>query len=262
MNLLKLVIIIILLIFFLFFIKSVDRRFKIIEEGFDGKNKSDDNRIPKIIIQTWKNTDIPEKYKEDVASIKKMNPDFTYMLFTDKDIEEFLKTKYPQYYQTYKKLPVFIQKIDFFRYVAIYHYGGFYFDLDISAMKPLRDLLDHQCIFPIDLHLTPERCARKRFKPFCDKNEKIMIGQYAFGAKKKNSFVKKLIDRINDNIDKYIRDEKTDPSLNYVYQTTGPDFVTNMYLENEGKEDVFILYNKEGQYFGDYARHNHYGTWK
>ena len=33
---------------------------------------------------------IPNKYKEYVNSLKRINPDYKYMLFDDKDIEEAL----------------------------------------------------------------------------------------------------------------------------------------------------------------------------
>lgn len=90
----------------------------------------------------------------------------------------------------------------------------------------------------------------------------FLVGQYAFGAKPRDEFVKKLIDYINDNINSYIEKGKNNKSLRYVYTTTGPDFVTDMYLDYDNTYKIHILkYDKE-QYFGKYAKHNHYGTWK
>jgi len=100
----------------------------------------DNNYIPKIIVQTWKTKNVPLKYINDVKSIKKYNSDFQFLFFSDEEIDEFLKKYYPIYYESYLKLPVKIQKIDYFRYIAIYHYGGFYFDLDMRGMYPLNDL--------------------------------------------------------------------------------------------------------------------------
>ena len=39
--------------------------------------------IPKIIHQTWKTKDLPQNYKKWSNSIKKMHPDWTYILWTD-----------------------------------------------------------------------------------------------------------------------------------------------------------------------------------
>ena len=228
------------------------------KEYFDNQEK-----IPKIIIQTWKTKDIPDKYKEDVDSVKKYNKDYEFLFFDDNDIETFLKNNYPKYYESYMKLPVKIQKIDYFRYIAIYHYGGFYFDLDMRCLNPLDELLDYDCIFPVDDNLNGKKCNKVRFNNMCNNNIKVLLGQYAFGAKPKNEFIKLLIDNIHNNVDKYIEDhKKIKNKFVYIYTTTGPDFVTNIYMNYINKQMVHILEYEDGEYFGKYAKHNHYGTWK
>lgn len=222
------------------------------------------NKIPKIIIQTWKSEDIPDKYIKDILSLKKYNLDFEFKFFSDQDIDNFLKNNYPEYYKIYKKLPKKIQKIDYFRYVAIYHYGGFYFDLDISGLKSLASLCNKSCIFPIDMHIKKEMCKDTRYKFYCKNNMNYLLGQYAFAAVPKHPFIKKIIESINKNIDKYILDSRTPfgDTHNYVYKSTGPDFITDVYMSYNNKKDITILYHPNGQYFGNYAKHNYYGTWK
>jgi len=216
--------------------------------------------IPKIIIQTWKNKDIPKQYWEHIQTVKNHNPDYEYKYFTDEDIEQFLRKEYPQYYETYRKLPVKIQKIDFFRYVAVYHYGGFYFDLDMTGLEPLNDLLGYDCVFPVDEIISPQMCRFYRYKPFCDKGYRFLLGQYAFAARAKHPFIKELIESIHANVNDYIK--VVDKSEQYVYSTTGPDFVTNIYINYANKSQVHILNNNMRQFFGNYAKHNYFGTWK
>jgi mannosyltransferase OCH1-like enzyme len=243
----------ILLIFYLLNKSLINEK-----EFFDNQQK-----IPKIIIQTWKSKDIPDKYKEDIDSLKKYNSDFEFLFFDDNDIETFLKNNYPQYYESYIKLPVKIQKIDYFRYIAVYHYGGFYFDLDMSCFYPLEDLLNYDCIFPVDDNLNGRKCNKVRFNNMCNNNMKVLLGQYAFGAKPRNEFIKLLIDNIHNNVDKYIEDYKKKGNKRvYVYVTTGPDFVTNLYMNYSNKSSIHILEYEDGQYFGKYAKHNQNGTWK
>ena len=249
--------IIIIVIFFIFYIVNINLKINRFEKF------ENESTIPKIIIQTWKDNKIPYKYKNDIESVKKYNPKYKYLFFTDKDIEIFLKNYYPIYYSTYLKLPILIQKIDFFRYVAVYHYGGFYFDLDMTGLYPLDDLLDYDCIFPVDQNIRPDRCNVKRLKKYCQNGMNILLGQYAFGAKPKNNFIKKLIDNIHHNIDTYIEDYKTEgQTLQYVYSSTGPDYVTDVYMEYNKKDDIHILEYDAAQFFGKYAKHNFYGTWK
>lgn len=256
-HLFIIIIFILFLYLMLYFINHKLKYKHIIYENFE------DNTIPKIIIQTWKTKVIPDKYNEDVLSVKKYNNDYQYLFFSDEDIVYFLKSNYPDYYQTYLKLPVIIQKIDFFRYIAIYHYGGFYFDLDMTSFYSLNELLNYNCVFPVDQNINAENANKPRLKKFYNAGLLAMLGQYAFGAKPQHPFLKRLIDSIHDNIENYIDlYKKYGKTLQYVYSTTGPDFVTNVYLNYNDKSDIHILdYNKD-QYFGKYAKHNYYGTWK
>jgi mannosyltransferase OCH1-like enzyme len=217
--------------------------------------------IPKIIIQTWKTNTVPQRYMTLIESVKANNPDYEYLFFTDESIEKFFKTHYPEYWNTFTKLPVKIQKIDFFRYVAVYHYGGFYLDLDISVLKPFDPLLQYSCVFPVDEYIDMRLCKHPRYKSYCEKGHNFLLGQYAFGASPKHPFIKILIDRIHNNLNKYIR-QVDFASEDYIYKTTGPDFVTDIYIDYKNKNGIKILDNGKRQYFGDYARHNFFGTWK
>lgn len=225
--------------------------------------KFSNTKIPKIIIQTWKDENIPEKYIPEILSIKKNNPDYKYLFFTDNDIEKFIIDNYPQYYETYLKLPVKIQKIDFFRYIAIYHFGGFYMDLDMHCYTSFDNLLDYDSVFPQDMTITDSKCEAKliRYLDYCNNTtQRFLLGQYAFAAKKNNPFIKALIDNIVSNLEDIIKFK--DNSYLYIYKTTGPDYVTDVYLDWKDKESIHILRFPDDQCFGRYAVHNHYGTWK
>lgn len=245
--------------------KNPIESFKII---FNDDYSSKKEKIPKNIIQVWKswtNKDPFLIYKKNINLLKSTNPSYEYMFFKDKEIDTFFTENYPEYYDTYNKLPINIQKVDFCRYVILYHYGGFYFDLDIEAIHPLDDfLLNNECVFPIDEIINKEMCIYERFNDFCDKTN-VLLGQYGFACCKKSNFMKHLIDAINDNIDNYIqlyKKIKNSSTEVYVYQTTGPDFVTKEYINYKEKENIYILTYRERQYFGKYARHTYHGTWK
>jgi len=246
-----------------------------VNEKFTGISNK---QIPKIIIQTWKDDQIPGKYYNDVESVIKKNSDYKYLFFTDKNIDDFLMNNYSNYYSSYKKLPLKIQQIDYFRYIVIYHYGGFYFDLDIFCHESFNDLLKYNCVFPVDTNLYNSDCSKDRITYYCDnKLLKInyLLGQYAFGATQNNEFIKYIIDGIHNNIDNYIKqynDLMNDTKLNndekkvkkeyYVYKSTGPDYITEKYLTFNNKQNIHILKHHRNQQFGKYAVHNHYGTWK
>lgn len=93
--------------------------------------------IPKIIHQTWKTKNLPENLKFCVNSWKKYNPEYTYMFWSDKDIDIFIREKYPQYIDIYSKLTQGIQIADLFRILILHYYGGIYVDIDFECLRPI-----------------------------------------------------------------------------------------------------------------------------
>ena len=141
------------------------------------------------IIQTYKTYNIPELCKPFVESVKKLNPKCNYMFFTDDDIIEFIKTNTPEYYDTFIKFPFKIQQIDFFRYIAIYFYGGLYLDLDVENTMGFDDLDLTKCIFPMEITNNSDVLLQKQHVHY-------LLGNYAFYAPKGSLFVKNIIDNI------------------------------------------------------------------
>ena len=226
-----------------------------------------ENNIPQNIIQTWKNNNIPQNYINLTNSVKNNNKNYNYIFFTDNNIEIFLKNKYSKYYNTYLKLPLKIQKIDFFRYIALYHYGGFYMDLDMECIKSFNSLLNNYAVFPIDIIFTNKNINNIRYRKYLSTGLKGTVGQYAFACTTKNEFMKYLIDNIHNNINKIIKDYdilKNNKSniRRYVYSSTGPDYVTDCFLKFKDRSKIKILDNNISQTFGTYATHKHMGTWK
>lgn len=231
--------------------------------------------IPRIIIQIWVQKDpkspkkIPVFELDYMKRFKTLNPSFQHMFFEDDDVDTFFKQNYPEYYSTYQQLPAFIQKLDFFRYLVIYHYGGFYFDMDVEPHKPLDDaVLNHSAIFPIDEYANDLQCKSSRMKSLCLVGQNFLLGQYAFGAVAKHPFFKMMVDKIHRNVQNYVKIYQQIQNVDreavhyYVYKTTGPDFVTDCYVEYPNKHQFYILSNGRRQVFGDYGTHKYVGVWK
>ena len=101
----------------------------------DNNNNNNIIIIPKIIHQTYKTFDtIPNKWLYTQQLVRTHNADFEYMFWTDVTLREFLFTNYPYFLSTYDSYPYAIQRIDAVRYFLLYHYGGFYIDLDIGII--------------------------------------------------------------------------------------------------------------------------------
>lgn len=115
------------------------------------------NPIPKIIHQTYKDENLPSKWSHVPLSYKNTMPDYEYMFWSDKKIQEFLEQNYPWFLPTFESYEYHIQRVDSIRYFILYHYGGIYVDMDVGAKIRLDDVLKgHDVIIPItpDLGVT------------------------------------------------------------------------------------------------------------
>src|SRR5579871_716760 len=98
--------------------------------------------IPKIIMQTWKTSDVPDKWKTSPQSIEWFMPTWKRVLMTDKDNREFIQENFPDFLPYYDNFEYNIQRADAVRYAWLYVNGGLYMDLDIELIKPLDDLFN------------------------------------------------------------------------------------------------------------------------
>jgi mannosyltransferase OCH1-like enzyme len=236
--------------------------------------------IPKIIIQTWKCKDLPPYYKKTQNLILRHNPDYRYIFFDDQDILRFIKERYPSFEPLLKKFKRKIQIIDFFRLLAVYEYGGFYFDMDVEVIDKLDSLLDNSCVFPVEM----KRNNRILKKIGYDYN----LGNYAFAATPRNPVIWAIIEEIvkviedphrlvgkgmhpklADMISEVSDNSEAELSHEYVYHTTGPVIVSKVVFDAlAGGKSVKLLYPKNWPSrsswfrFGKYAKHTMTGTWK
>jgi mannosyltransferase OCH1-like enzyme len=177
--------------------------------------------IPKIIHTTWKNKNIPVEWNESHESCKKINEGYTHRLWTDDDMDKFVKDEYPSMYDLYKSYKYHIQRCDAFRYMVLYKYGGIYIDLDIGCKKSLDDLLNNPLV------LVKSQNVRSSFT-----NSFMMV-------KEKHEFMKYCIDnlKIHSNSLKFLGKHF------HIMNSTGPSFLTKMVQEFK-PIDLKIL-NKE-----------------
>jgi len=144
-------------------------------------------RIPKRIIQTGRHVTQPLLSRAMMMNIRLLNPDYDFLFFDDQGVEAFFDQEFPQYRAVFESFRFSIQRYDFFRYLAVYRYGGFYFDLDVLLASDLSDLLSFGCVFPFE-GLTLSHHLRH------DHGIDWEIGNYAFGAAPGHPFLKAVID--------------------------------------------------------------------
>ena len=217
--------------------------------------------IPKRIIQTDKVVSRSLRTRAMVSNIRLLHPDYEYLFFDDQAVEDFIDREFPQYRAVFDGFRFPIQRFDFFRYLAVYRYGGFYFDMDVLLASTVSDLLDSGCVFPFE-GLTFSHLLRTQYKMDWE------IGNYAFGAAPGHPFLKAIIENC-------VRAQKDPawvkpmlvglPPLSkwefYVLYTTGPGLVTRTLAENpELARTVMVLFPKDVCDFGNWNRFGDIGV--
>lgn len=224
--------------------------------------------IPKLIIQTGPPA-IPLLLRSAIAGVRLLHPAFEYRFFTDADIESFLREVFPQYEKVYHSFPYRIQRYDFFRYLAVYHYGGFYLDLDIFLARDLEPLLSSECVFPFE-ELTAVPYFWDEFRM------DWQLGNYAFGAAPKHPFLGAIIESCLEAaadcswVAPMLRSTPRHLRPDYhVLNTTGPGLVSRTYAENQqlvGSIDILFPEDvrdpRTWHHFGSYGVHHMAGSWR
>jgi glycosyltransferase involved in cell wall biosynthesis len=225
--------------------------------------------IPKRIIQTGRSTAQPLRVCAMMSNIRLHNPDFDYLFFDDAEVERFIDEEFPEYRPVFDGFKFKIQRYDFFRYLAVYRYGGFYFDLDVLLARGVSSLLEFGCVFSFE-GLTYSRHLREKH------NLDWEIGNYAFGASAGHPFLKAVIDNCVTAqkdaswVSPMMRDLPFLSKQDFlVLYTTGPGMLTRTFAERPDlAKTVKVLFPddvcdfKNWNHFGEFGAHLMDASWR
>lgn len=230
--------------------------------------------IPKRIIHIWCGTaEMPLLLKSAIINVKLLHPDFEYLFFGDREVNEFVRELYPQYESVFESFRFPIQRYDFFRYLAVHHYGGFYLDLDVFLARDLTPLLERNCVFPF------EEVTRIPFF-WSEYRMDWQIGNWAFGAEPGHPYITAIIENcvrgckdeswvmpMMAGIPKLLLGSRWDQY--YVTNSTGPGLISRTLAETPALwGDIDVLFPEDvgdprGWYhFGEFGVHANAGTWR
>jgi hypothetical protein len=224
--------------------------------------------IPARIIQTAKTQELNLEQRAFSANLRLLHPSYEWCFFDDLDAARFIDSEFPQYRKIFDSFEYAIQRFDFFRYLAVYRLGGFYFDLDVLLARDISELRSCDCVFPFE-GLTLSRLLRAHGMDW-------EIGNYAFGASADHPFLKAVIDNC-------VRAQKEPgwtmelmrgvPFLSKgeyrVLYSTGPGVLSRTVAENpQIADDITVLFPDDvcdirlWHRFGDIGVHLMDGSWR
>lgn len=195
----------------------------IVEHGFL-EVRTMGEQIPKIIHQVFLQQQLPKIFQQNIDTMKSMNPEWEFRLYDDVDIINFIKSEFPNLLAIYNKInPIYgAAKVDFFRYLIIYFYGGLYLDIKSSLEIPLdqvikvtdKYLLSHWANKPGE---TYENWGMYDDLP----NQNGEFQQWHIAAVEGHPFLKNVIENVCTNIINY-NPFKSETGQLGIYKATGP----------------------------------------
>ena len=199
------------------------------------------DKIPKIIHQTAPSE--TEKWNpiwfKCQQSWKEKFPDFEYKMWTDEDLDEFIRTKFEWFYPTYKSYDKNIKRIDSARYFILYEYGGIYADMD------------YECINKFD-HLLPDGKVSICESPYINhpiRNEKYENSLMA--SPQKHPFWNLVFNNLEENINAWTVVWATGPNIvKEAIDDSSPEMWNGLFFEKFTRGDE-----------NGYSRHYNTGSW-
>jgi len=224
----------------------------ITQYGFTEGVDQDDahQQVPKILHRMWKNDDLnsmPKPWRKAFKTCARVHKDWKVKLWTDSLLEDFIRSQYPWFFDTYASYEHNIQRVDAARYFILYHYGGVYLDLDIDckrSMEPIRKAM----------YATGKSVLIPVTTPIGFSND-LMFG--VRGAPFFNILIRSLSE--------YKRSYGS-PYLTVMY-STGPIFLSSVFdnLLQSAKEEIGVLppelYSSNGQVPFKFFRHMKGRSW-
>lgn len=190
------------------------------------------SNIPRVIYQSWYTTDLHPFVQLQIDRMMTKNPSYTHVLFTDHDMERFINENFNiQIVECYHRLNIMVAKVDFWRYLILYHSGGIYIDMDSTITGSLDELIhndDHEVVS-------------------AESNDLFFV-QWGLVFQKHHPILKRVIELIVDNItfNKYPND---------IHKMTGPSIYTEAVNFIREKQHV-NMYGIDYEHYFQFAFEN------
>lgn len=114
--------------------------------------KTNEQKIPRLIIQTNEDDYIPESMFAATSTVLDKNPNYDYVYFDNKRAREYIRSNYDlAVLDAYDSLIPGAYKADLFRYCVLYIKGGVYIDMGMICLTSLDDVIGHN-----DTFISPE----------------------------------------------------------------------------------------------------------
>jgi mannosyltransferase OCH1-like enzyme len=145
-----------------------------------------DQKIPRVIYQTFEEYEIPNGMYDSIQSWKELNPDYEHYFYNENDRVEFIEKFFSKsVLNAYLSIIPGAFKADLWRCCVLYEKGGVYVDSDMICLKSLNKYIESNDEFIITRD---------------DPMSKSFLANGFIASVPKHPFLKQQIDFIVDNI--------------------------------------------------------------
>ncbi|XP_045172723.2 uncharacterized protein LOC123534484 isoform X1 [Mercenaria mercenaria] len=198
-------------------------------------------RIPNIMHQIYfpvKSKTLSKDLIKARTSCIQTHSGYTHYLWNETEVIKFIRTEYPHIEPLYSSYDYWVRRVNVARYLILYHYGGWYVDLDMTCVKSVSNIAEEV------LRLNKSVVQHYTW-PVGTSND-------FFGVTPKHQFLKSVLDHLPNSNRWFIF-----PYPNTVL-TTGTTYMWGRYLNYPYGEEFFILNPDE---IKTYFRHHHDSAW-
>ena len=168
--------------------RSVKEKLEILSSGIDDMplkklevashtHQIVNNSIPLRCFQTAERNTFGSNHHQAIIDFRSLNPEFEFYLYNAKMRDEYMYRYWGNHRvcQIYERSLFPVMRSDIFRYCVLYHFGGFYMDINNILVEPFKKFFSNQhlavityeqtwCQIPaplmaVDRMLKPDRCA-------------------------------------------------------------------------------------------------------
>jgi mannosyltransferase OCH1-like enzyme len=175
--------------------------------------------IPRIIHQktSWGLT--PEEVRL-AHRMRTLLPGWEYRIWNDQETEALVGDWFPQYLSSFRSIQRGVVKADIARCICLFVYGGFYFDTDYKLLHTIdENMLSYSCILPVSRN----------------DDSLFRLGTAVLGSEPNHPFWRDFVEHLFAHV------PLSDLAEADVEKTTGPEGLTNFYLERRDfYQDIFL----------------------
>lgn len=187
--------------------------YKIIENRILKKTFISEKKIPKLILQTYKDNKVNPIIHKNIIQMLNKNKDYSYLLITDSLGQELINKYFDKrVLNAFNCLNIGAAKGDFLRYIGLYIYGGIYIDMDSSINGNLDDYINFNYNFMF----------------FMDRANNLE--QWCIITKSKNLILKKIILTMVERIEN---------RENNIFLATGPTLFTDVIYNMINNSNIY-----------------------